>query len=756
MFDVLRQFFDSTALSPHGVCLLWEPSLIWAHAVSDLLIAAAYFSIPATILWLALKRRDFAYHWVLYLFALFIVACGTTHVFGIVTLWEPAYGIEALVKVATATCSVATAIVLWPWLPKALALPSPARWESANRELQAALARREAAEGEVRALNAELEGKVRERTAELERVNAELTDREARLRDAHRRAGLTSWTADPRTGRMAWFDEAWRVLGVAPDAVPATTAAFRGLLHPDDAARMIALYDRVYVEPQAYAEEYRIQPSPGVVRWVRELAEARLGAGGTMQLLVGTLQDVTEQVEAERRVRESEERLLRAQRAARVGAWEWDIVADRSYSTPDELRLYGIEPDAKTPPPTGFEDFMRLVHPDDRERIRAANLEAIATKTPLEAEFRVMLPGGGQRWLLTKGDIIVDGSGRAVRMVGVNMDITQRKEAEAALAASEERFRTMVSTIDDVFWIESRNPDRLIYVSPAFERLTGRKPEELYADIDVWLECIHPDDRPLARESFQRVAEEGSFTTEYRVIRTDGEERWVRDRGYVVPTPSGVVERTTGVATDITERKQAERQRDLLMRELVHRVKNTLAVVQSIARQTRLNTDTLEAFYEKFEARLVALSLVHDLLFREGWQGASLADVIAQTLAPYGEHEDGTRRFDTEGPPVRLDPNVAVKLSMVFHELATNATKYGALSAPEGRVAVTWHRTQSDGGRDALAIRWVERGGPPVTEPVRRGFGTLLVERVAGRELGNDVTLAFAPAGLEVGITLFL
>jgi PAS domain S-box-containing protein len=555
---------------------------------------------------------------------------------------------------------------------------------------------------------------------------------------------------------MMWFDEAWRVLGVAPDALPATTAAFRALLHPDDAARMAALYEQVYVEPRAYAEEYRIQPAPGVVRWIRELAEARLDATGKMQLLVGTLQDVTDQVEAERRVRESEERLLRAQRAARVGAWEWDIVADRSYSTPDELELYGIAPDAETPPPSGFEDFINLVHPDDRERVRAANLDAVATRGPLEAEFRIMLPGGKVRWLLTKGDIIADEKGRSVRMVGVNIDITQRKEAEAALSASEERFRTMVSTIDDVFWIESRDPHRLIYVSPAFERLTGRTAEELYADVDVWLACIHPDDRSLAREAFRRVAEDGSFTTEYRMVRHDGEERWVRDRGYVVPSESGRVERTTGVATDITERRQAERQRDLLMRELVHRVKNTLAVVQSIARQTRLNTDTLEAFYEKFEARLVALSQVHDLLFKEGWQGASLADVIGHTLAPYGVQEDGTRRFDTEGPAVRLDPNMAVKLSMVFHELATNAMKYGALSTAEGRIAVAWERTRSEDGRDAVAIRWVERGGPPVTEPERRGFGTLLVERVAGRELGTDVTLRFAPAGVECSITLYL
>jgi signal transduction histidine kinase len=172
--DRIAGFFTSEEYMPHGMCFLWEPALLWLHVVSDFLIGAAYFSIPVALAVFAVRRTDLQYRWMVGLFMLFIVACGATHFFGIWVIWNPDYAIEGLLKATTALASVATAIVLWPILPKLLALPSPSMLAATNAELRAEVDRRREAETRLQGLNAELERRVAERTQELEARNAEL------------------------------------------------------------------------------------------------------------------------------------------------------------------------------------------------------------------------------------------------------------------------------------------------------------------------------------------------------------------------------------------------------------------------------------------------------------------------------------------------------------------------------------------------------------------------------------------------------
>jgi two-component sensor histidine kinase len=155
-------------------------------------------------------------------------------------------------------------------------------------------------------------------------------------------------------------------------------------------------------------------------------------------------------------------------------------------------------------------------------------------------------------------------------------------------------------------------------------------------------------------------------------------------------------------------------------------------------------------FYKAFKSRLLALSHAHDLLSRGAWQDASLRDLLQQMLAPYAQGDE--HRIVLAGPGVRLSPNAALALAMAFHELATNAAKYGALSAPGGRIAVTW-AAESSGAR-ALDIRWVERGGPAVVPPSRRGFGSRLIERGLAHELEAELRLQFVPPGLDCLVRL--
>ncbi|MFC3080003.1 sensor histidine kinase [Phenylobacterium terrae] len=193
---------------------------------------------------------------------------------------------------------------------------------------------------------------------------------------------------------------------------------------------------------------------------------------------------------------------------------------------------------------------------------------------------------------------------------------------------------------------------------------------------------------------------------------------------------------------DVTDRVRAEAQQKLLVDELNHRVKNTLATVQAIAAHTLRGYPDPKGFREQFESRLMALSGTHDLLTATSWRSACLKDVLLAELKPHGEG-----RYELDGADVNLSPNEALTLGLVFHELATNAAKYGALSAPGGKVRVAWRVTR-ECGQPRLALTWTEAGGPPVDPPKRKGFGSRLIERTLRGDIQGGASLDFAPSGL--------
>jgi two-component sensor histidine kinase len=196
---------------------------------------------------------------------------------------------------------------------------------------------------------------------------------------------------------------------------------------------------------------------------------------------------------------------------------------------------------------------------------------------------------------------------------------------------------------------------------------------------------------------------------------------------------------------DITERKQAENRQKTLIDELNHRVKNTLAIVQSLAIQTARHSHGLDDFTGRFERRLLALARAHDLLTTRHWEDAPLEFLAREVVSPISGGSD--ERVRVQGPPVRLNPRLALSLTMALNELATNAMKYGALSSDRGELSLTW-QLREEAGRRIVEILWQERGGPPVQAPTRRGFGTRLMERCIERDLGGEFDLAFDPDGL--------
>ena len=260
----------------------------------------------------------------------------------------------------------------------------------------------------------------------------------------------------------------------------------------------------------------------------------------------------------------------------------------------------------------------------------------------------------------------------------------------------------------------------------------------------------HPDFiAPMLESSKALLAGEVETCAAERRFLVEGGDIWIHLTASMVRVddqPAYIL----AIISDISARKQAESaqqshesQLRLLINELNHRVKNTLATVQSMAAQTLRNEPDPTVAFEKFEARLMGLSRVHDILTRESWYGAELHEVVERALRPFDEAGE---RFDIQGPPVRLQPGGALTMALILHELATNALKYGALSAPEGCVTLSW--TYEPDTR-VLEGQWVESGGPPVSEPTRKGFGSRLIERSLRGELKGAAVMDYRPEGLR-------
>lgn len=258
---------------------------------------------------------------------------------------------------------------------------------------------------------------------------------------------------------------------------------------------------------------------------------------------------------------------------------------------------------------------------------------------------------------------------------------------------------------------------------------------------------IHPADREQARRVVSDAVTYGTTAEhEFRTVLTDGSERWICDRARVIYDADKRPLYMIGAALDVTERKRSEERQMLLLNELNHRVKNTLATVQSLALQTLRNSSTLEVFQSNFMARLMALSATHDVLTNKLWENASISEILAAELQPYGGIDQ--KRIQADGEAVHLRPQQALPLGMAFHELATNAAKYGALSAPQGCIRISWSLVRAEPGKQHLEVQWREEGGPEVRRPEHKGFGTRLINRSIVHELGGAIEMSFAPAGV--------
>ncbi len=390
-----------------------------------------------------------------------------------------------------------------------------------------------------------------------------------------------------------------------------------------------------------------------------------------------------------------------------------------------------------------------LVAPE-RDAIIAIKRKVFETGEPAEIEAWYDMPEGRVLLALHIEPILnTDGEIEGMRCAAADITRIRSLEGEQRRLAEELRnalHRYEIALRGSNVTVFTHDRDlRYTSISNAF---LGRRVDQIVGLTDD--DVVPVSDRETLVSLKRRAFETGEADDAELKLKGPSSSRWYDFHIEPLRDAEGRVVGLTCAAVDITERKASEEHLRLLMRELTHRSKNLLAVIQALARQTSRHAGSLESFLDEFGARLQALSRSHDLLVQEEWHSASLRDLVRSQLGHYLDRDE--KQITIEGPPVHLKPEAAQSLGLALHELAVNAAKYGALSISKGHVSVIWDET--DAPDNGIVIRWLERGGPQVEHPKKHGFGTLAIQRNLARTLEADVDLNFAKDGVACTIAI--
>jgi len=391
-----------------------------------------------------------------------------------------------------------------------------------------------------------------------------------------------------------------------------------------------------------------------------------------------------------------------------------------------------------------LQDF---THPDDLPASLDALIRSIDNGSTAVIEQRCLRADGSSIWIANSVSVGRDGEGKPLYVLTRAQDITARKEAERRLHRAQPDLRLLLDCAAEGFYCVDREGTTTLCNS-AFLRMLGfeREADVLGRDLHALIHRTRADGSHYAKEDcpLYVAARSGrsAHVTGEVFFRVDGTsfpvDYWVRPI-----LRDGELQGAVCTVVDASERKQTDALQELLNHELAHRVKNTLAIVQAIVSQTLRDAPSPREAMQAINARLVALGNAHTVLTRSRWGNASISDVVDSAI---GAHRSA-QRIRLGGPRIDLGPKSALGITLALHELCTNAAKYGALSNDSGTVSVEW--TLRGGAADAkLLLSWKERGGPPVSQPRRRGFGSRVIAESFGSDFGGQARLAFDPAGV--------
>lgn len=395
----------------------------------------------------------------------------------------------------------------------------------------------------------------------------------------------------------------------------------------------------------------------------------------------------------------------------------------------------------------------RSVHdPDQVDAVTLRWRQSIDSGQPFEMTFPLKGADGRFRPFLTRISPITDASGAVVRWFGVNIEISAQLRAEAALTDSMARYHVLTEAMPQMVW--STRPDGFHdYYNEQWYSFTGVPFGS--TDGEAWNGMFHPDDQERAMAMWRHSLSSGApYEIEYRLRHHSGEYRWALGRALPVRDSAGTIIRWIGTCTDIHDAKQAAEQNEILSRELAHRIKNIFAVIAGLIGLSARDEPAAKGFAARLTDRILALGRAHEFArphsdeSRPSVSSTTLATMLADLMQPYQLGE--TVRVIVHGDDVPVDDQAATPIALVFHELATNASKYGALLNADGIVDIA---IDCDG--PLVTIRWVESGGPPVAgPPAHSGFGSRLAELSVRQQLGGQIVREWLPTGLAVTLVL--
>ena len=458
-----------------------------------------------------------------------------------------------------------------------------------------------------------------------------------------------------------------------------------------------------------------------------------------------------------RQVLESEARYQAALRVGRMGSWETDFIAGTRTWSQEALDLFQLSLPSNKGTVGGPADELRAaMHPDDRHLLDRYH-RLIQTQDEIDAEYRIVRPDGSVCHLTGRGKVsarCADGSPHI--LVNVVADMTDRAVAEQRAAerskeleAAKARFEALVQATAQIVWSATPTGE-VAENSPTWRAFTGQSYDEWKGT--GWLQAVHPEDRGRTQSAWREaVASAAPYIVEYRLRHVSGVYRWTSARGVALKNSEGEVTAWVGMNEDIADRKLRDEHLQLVMRELSHRTKNLLAVIQSIASRTFRDDVAGAGSVQTFVDRLHGIAVSHDLLVRGEWSGASLEELVIAHLKPFGAVPSSS--VSIGGPPVILKPAVAQTIGLALHELATNAAKYGALGEGGGRLEVAWD-TASNGTGSLLSLNWRETPAARAQPSQAAGFGRMLLEQIVASSMNGRSTYRIGEEGVAWRLTV--
>ncbi|MFN6454906.1 MAG: PAS domain S-box protein [Nostoc sp. EfeVER01] len=595
--EFLNNFFSTSQFIPHGHCYLWKPGLVWLHLISDVLTGLAYYSIPVMLVYFVRKRRDMPFGWIFLMFGTFIVACGTTHLMDVWTLWYPTYWLSGLIKAITAFVSVLTAIELVSLMPQVLAIPSPAQLEAANYQLA---------------------------------------------------------------------------------------------------------------------------------------------------------KEIAERIRTEEVLRESEQRWQLALRGNNDGIWDWNVKTNEVFFSARWKEMLGYENHEIS---NNLDECLTRVHPNDIEWVKQAVQDHFAQKTPFYiTEYRVLCKDGTHKWILDRGQALWDEDGNVVRMAGSHTDITDRKQAEERLNSLLNQLESMVeertaelTRINESLQTEITERQRIeealreseqrfraafhqaavgiahvaidgswLLVNQKLCDILGYTLEEL--QLLTFQDITHPDDLNTNLKYVEQILADNiqTYSMEKRYFRKDNSIVWVNLTVSLMRESNGEPKYFISVVEDISERKAAQRERkqweeqikasllekEVLLKEIYHRVKNNLQVISSLLNlQSAYIKDKDDlVIFQQSQQRIASMALVHEKLYQSQDLarinfGEYIRDLVASLFTAYEVNEDAIALTISTEDCIFFGLDTAIPCSLIIHELVSNSLKYAFPKDRNGAINIEIKKT---------------------------------------------------------------